>query len=75
MAGALPLDASNFGLGDGPIVGSDITCNGSESRIVDCIFDRNNNCSHFDDVAVRCMATASGLFILHGAMFKYYINN
>ena len=60
MAGSTPTNASNFELYDGPIIGSDAVCNGSESRIVDCIFDRNNNCDHINDLAVRCLATASG---------------
>ena len=60
MTGAVPLNASSFGVGDGPIIGSDVVCNGSENRIVDCTFDRNNNCDHFNDTGVRCVATASG---------------
>ena len=59
-AGAVAVSASTFELGDGPIVGSDAVCSGSESRFVDCSFDRNNNCSHLSDLAVRCQATTTG---------------
>ena len=58
--GAVAVDASSFGLADGPIVGSDVICNGSENRIVDCSFDRNHICDHVDDLAVRCMVTPTG---------------
>ena len=60
ISGALVVDASTFAYSDGPIVGSDTICNGTENRIVDCSFDRNHICDHSDDLAVRCMATATG---------------
>ena len=62
LAGAVVVNATSFELGTGPIVGSDAVCNGSESRIVDCGFDRNNNCTHMNDLAVRCQAIATGKF-------------
>jgi hypothetical protein len=63
--GAVAVDASTFGLADGPIVGSDVFCNGSENRIVDCLFDRNHICDHPDDLAVRCMVTSTGWLIFY----------
>ena len=60
MIGAVAVDASSFELSNGPIVGSDVICNGSENRIVDCSFDRNHICDHPDDLAVRCTATTTG---------------
>ena len=59
--GATPLVATDFfGRGDGPIVGNNVMCRGDEDQIIDCIFDRNHNCGHENDVAVRCMMTDSG---------------
>ena len=56
----MTVNASTLDLAFGTIVGSDAVCNGSESRLVDCIFDRNNNCSHTTDLAVKCLAAATG---------------
>ncbi len=67
--GAVAVDASTFGLADGPIVGSDVFCNGSENRIVDCPFDRNHICDHPDDLAVRCMVTSTGWILMLSTMF------
>ena len=61
LAGAAPLVATNFfGRGDGPIVGNNVMCRGDEDGIIDCMFDRNHNCGHENDVAVRCMTTDRG---------------
>ena len=60
-AGATPLVATGFlGRGDGPIVGNNVMCRGDEDGIIGCIFDRNHNCGHENDVAVRCMTTDTG---------------
>ena len=60
-AGAAPLVATDFfGRGDGPIAGNNVVCRGDENGIIDCMFDRNHNCGHENDVAVRCMTTDRG---------------
>ena len=60
-SGAAPLVATDFfGSGDGPIVGNNVVCRGDEDGIIDCMFDRNHNCAHENDVAVRCMTTDTG---------------
>ena len=60
VAGAVAVSASFYESSDGPVVGSDAVCRGSESRLVDCGFDRNSNCSHSNDLAIRCVASATG---------------
>ncbi|MCY4451861.1 MAG: putative Ig domain-containing protein [Immundisolibacterales bacterium] len=49
-----------FGRGTGPIHLDDVLCKGTEARLVDCPRVRNrrvgyNNCSHGEDVGVRCV--------------------
>jgi len=33
----------------------DVRCTGSESRLIDCRYDSNSDCSHFEDASVRCV--------------------
>jgi hypothetical protein len=45
-----------FGQGSDPIWMDNVTCNGTESRLVDCPFNGFgiNDCSHFEDASVTC---------------------
>ena len=64
-SGAAPLVATDFfGSGDGPIVGNNVVCPSNADGILDCIFDRNHNCGHENDVAVRCMTTDTGSYYI-----------
>lgn len=52
----VPVFGSQFGRGEGQIWLDDVICDGTEDRLEDC---RNrgigiHNCSHFEDVGVRC---------------------
>ena len=47
----------HFGQGTGPILLDDLTCTGTESRLVDCAHDgigQYDSCTHADDAGVRC---------------------
>lgn len=56
----VPIFTREFGQGSGQIWLDDVICNGTETRLDQC---RNrgigfHNCSHFEDVGVRCTAPA-----------------
>ena len=36
------------------IVLDDVSCDGSETRLIDCSHNSNPNCFHFEDIGVRC---------------------
>lgn len=52
-------DASRFGPGTGRILLDDLSCDGTESRLIDCQHRGigNSNCSHSEDVGLVCDAT------------------
>ena len=52
--GAQALSQAFFGQGSGPIHIDDVACTGSESFLVNCSFNPDNNCAHFEDAGVRC---------------------
>ena len=44
-----------FGQAQLPILLDDVSCTGSESRLVDCPYDSNTgDCSHSQDAGTRC---------------------
>ena len=51
-------DAVAYTFGQGstlPVVLDDVSCSGTESRLIDCTYDSNTaDCSHSDDAGVRC---------------------
>ena len=55
VAGVIPYSGAHFGQGIGPIFMDDVTCTGSESQLIDCIYDRNTTeDTHAEDAGVRC---------------------
>lgn len=48
--------------GSGPIHMDDVRCDGSEARLVDCVFLPwgRGNCSHVEDVGLACVADGVG---------------
>ena len=53
---------AHFGQAQLPILLDDVSCTGSESRLVDCPYDSNTgDCSHSQDAGTRC----------HPSMFEY----
>ena len=55
-AGAIAVSFAFFGQGIGPILLDNVTCNGTEERLLDCpnIGVGVHNCAHSDDAGVRC---------------------
>ena len=55
-----PVDAvahinAYYGQGTGPILLDDVSCTGTEGRLVSCPYDSNTaDCSHSEDAGVRC---------------------
>ena len=48
-----------FGPGTGPIHLDNVECNGSESSLLDCVFDDDSSdCSHREDAGVMCLLFA-----------------
>ena len=57
--GASYFSYSRFGGGPGSIFLDDVSCTGSESRLIDCLHGGIgvHNCDHTDDAGVRCPGT------------------
>ena len=53
---ARALPKATFGQGPGPILLDEVSCTGSESRLIDCGHNDfgNNDCGHSEDVSVLC---------------------
>ena len=54
--GAQALSFAAFGVGSGPINMDDVQCNGDEPGLLNCTYNPNHNCVHFEDASVRCVA-------------------
>ena len=56
FTGASSFSLSHFGGGSGGIFLDDVSCRGSESRLIDCSHASIgvHNCDHTDDAGVRC---------------------
>ena len=54
---------AHFGQGSGPIYYDDVTCSGSEARLIDCSNPGlgNHNCAHSEDAGVACDTTPGQL--------------
>lgn len=55
--GAVPRLAAFFGPGRGQIFLDDVNCNGTESRLVDCMYPSTHDCIHSEDAGVTCVPT------------------
>ena len=43
-----------YGQGIGSVHLSSLQCNGSESSLLDCVYDTSNSCLHHRDAGVMC---------------------
>ena len=50
----LALSSAHFGAGIGNIYLDNVGCIGTESSLLDCSYISNTDCSHSEDVGVRC---------------------
>ena len=58
LVGATARPNAAFGQGNGPVFLTDVTCNGLEERLLDCMMGdiESNNCGHHQDAGVVCLA-------------------
>ena len=56
MIGSEALQEAHFGRGSGPIHLDEVTCSGTEQRLVDCPANPvgDHNCFHREDAGVHC---------------------
>ena len=55
-----PYDTAIYGEGSGPIFLSNVSCNGSESRLLDCPYEApNSSCDHSLDAGLYCSTCES----------------
>ena len=54
--GAQARTLAAFGVGSGPILLDDVQCTGNEQWLVNCTYNPNHNCAHFEDAGVVCAA-------------------
>ena len=57
--GATEHSFAHFGQGSNDIFLDEVMCDGSESRLLDCPYDPNHDCSHFEDAGVTCAESSS----------------
>ena len=55
--GAIPRVGAFFGQGRGDIFLDDVSCNGTEQRLTDCMASSTHNCVHREDAGVTCSPT------------------
>ena len=54
--GAVSTTNARFGQGTGPIYLDNVSCSGSESRLIDCNYDPDTrDCGHSEDAGVVCL--------------------
>ena len=46
--------SARYGAGIGTILLDDVRCHGSEARLIGCASNSSHNCTHSEDVGVRC---------------------
>ena len=54
LLGAQARGLSFFGVGSGPILLDDVMCTGNEPQLINCTYNPNHNCIHFEDAGVVC---------------------
>ena len=52
--GVQALKQAYFGQGSGPIHIDDVLCDGNETLLLDCDYEPDHNCAHFEDAGVVC---------------------
>ena len=61
---ATARSSAYFGQGSGPIHLDNVTCNGSESRLIDCSHISIHNCGHHKDAGVTCSGMLITLYLI-----------
>ena len=60
-----PLNISAFGEGTGRIWLDNVQCTGNERELSNCMTSSNGNCTHAQDVGVRCIPGNSLSSVIH----------
>lgn len=65
-------DSTQFGLTEvtTDIFMDSVTCLGDEHKLIDCDYDTNHDCFHFEDVGIRCgqnSHTTNRMVVVHSA--------
>ena len=67
-----------FGAGTGPINMDNVQCTGNEGFLVNCTYQPNHNCFHFEDAGVTCGATSqcnnSDIRLVRGSNARSNVN-
>ena len=56
-------------MGTGPIALDDVQCSGNETNLLNCTFNPNHNCFHFEDAGVMCgnaSCVSGGIRLVNG---------
>ena len=52
---AVAVSGAFFGLGSGPIHMDEVSCDGSETTLLQCNHTTSHDCTHSEDAGVRCI--------------------
>ena len=54
LSDAVAYSNAFYGQGTVPVLLDDVRCIGTESRLIDCPYTANDNCTHSQDAAISC---------------------